>query len=228
MPATAPSTQGAKGKLPFLDVDVKKRTVRMECESLNITGPLEFLVCGTGKNEYESVLRSSARPSHLHLALIMIGLEPGKPIRYDEAKKEWLPPTGPPLKMTLEFEKDGKPVTLAATKTLRAMKDKRPMPDATWVFTGSKIMPEKKYAADVTGYLVSIVNFELTPIDFPALESNANETLLWETNNQVLPPTGTKVTLVIQPAEKVVAPPATTAPKGGPASQPARGGGFGR
>ncbi len=211
-PASAPATRGA-GRLPHLEVDVKGKTVRMECESINIFGPLEFLVCGTGKNEYESVLRSDARPSHLHLALLMIGLQPGRPIEYDETEKKWLAPTGPALTMSIEFMKDGKIVTIPAEQSMRAMKTKEAMPEVTWVFTGSKIMADKRYAADATGYLVSVVNFELTPIDFPELESNANETLLYETNPDAVPPTGTKVTLIIKPSEKLKPPPRTTAPR---------------
>ena len=52
------------------------------------------------------------------------------------------------------------------------------MPPLTWVFAGSKIMPEKVYAADVTGYLVTVINFELAVIDVPLLASSANETLV--------------------------------------------------
>ncbi len=178
----------------------------MDCESLNITGPLEFLCCVRGTNEYESVLRSDVKPSHLHLALLMLGLQPGHPIRYDEKTDQWLPPTGPALKMKLEFEKDGKMVTIPANESMRDIKTKKPMPPVTWVFSGSKILPDRRYAGDLTGYLVSVVNFELTPVDFPALESNANETLVWETNSEVMPPRGSKVTLIIQPAEKTEAP----------------------
>ena len=38
-------------------------------------------------------------------------------------------------------------------------------------------MDDGVYAADVTGYIVSIVNFDLSLIDVPALARNANETL---------------------------------------------------
>ena len=217
LPASVPTTQPGVGNLPHIQVDVKNKTVRMECEALNITGTLEFLCCVKGPNEYESVLRSEVRPSHLHLALLMIGLKPGAPIRYDEQEKKWLPPTGPALKMSIEYQKDGKTITIPAERTMREIKTKKPMPDVTWVFSGSKIMPGERYAADSTGYLVSVVNFELTPVDFPVLESNANETLLWETDPDVCPPTDTKVTLIIEPADKLKPPPATTAPKTVPA-----------
>ena len=48
-------------------------------------------------------------------------------------------------------------------------------------------MPDGKYAADLTGSVVSIVNFDLTMIDVPELASNANETLEWEFNPDVCP-----------------------------------------
>jgi len=211
-PTTNPYTIGV-GNLPHLSVDVKNKTLRMDCESLNIDGPLEFLCCRTGTNEYESVLRSDVRPSHLHFGLLMLGLEPGRGIHFDQEKQKWVPPSGPPLKLSVEFEKNGKTITLPAEQLMREIKTKEPMPEVTWVFTGSRIVPGKRYAADATGYLVSVVNFELSPVDFPALESSSNDTLEWETNKAVAPPAGTKVTLIFQPAEKVKPPPHETGTK---------------
>src|SRR5947209_5877344 len=103
--AEAPATQ--PGKLPHIDVDVKAKRVRVECEpcSENMDVGLEFFCVATGTNEYESVLRSKAKASHLHLALLMIGLEPGEPVKYSEAAKKWIPPHGPPLQITCEWKK---------------------------------------------------------------------------------------------------------------------------
>ena len=216
-PATTPSSTQPVGKLPHIQVNVKDKQVRVECEALAGLGPLEFLACAAGTAEHESVLRSRARPSHLHLALVMLGLQPGRGVHYDHDKKKWIEPSGPPLKMTVEFEKAGKLVTMPANETMRDIDTKKPMPEVTWVFTGSKIMPDNFYGADKTGYLVSVVNFELSPIDFPALASNANETLEWELNRDVLPEKGTKITLIIEPATEVKPPPPGTPPKPPPA-----------
>ena len=83
------------------------------------------------------------------------------------------------------------------------------MPPMTWIFAGSRMMDNGVYAADQTGYIVSVVNFDLTLIDIPKLASSANETLEWETNTDLMPPAGTKVTMVISPAGAVEAPPTT-------------------
>jgi hypothetical protein len=90
---------------------------------------------------------------------------------------------------------------------MRSVKTKQPMPALTWIFAGSRVMDDGNYAADVTGYLVSIVNFDLTVIDVPALASNANELLEWETNLDEMPDAGAPVTMVIEPAGKEVEPP---------------------
>src|SRR5882757_10745479 len=88
----APATQPAIGKFPHLTVDVKKKQIRVECESLNVDIRLEFFCVLTGTNEHESVLRSDAKPSDLHTALLMCGLTPGEPVKYSEAAQKWLPP----------------------------------------------------------------------------------------------------------------------------------------
>lgn len=208
--SVAPAAEGSDaavpkgGAFPFLKVDAKAKQVRVECEALRVENPLEFFLCVAGTTEHESVLRSKVKPSHLHAALLMIGLKPGQPVHFSEAANKWLPPHGPPLQLSVEFEKEGKAITLPANRLMRDVKSKKEMPPTTWIFTGSKLIDDT-YAADRAGYLVSLVNFELTVIDIPSLASNANESLMWETNLELMPAkVGTPVTLLIEPAGKVM------------------------
>lgn len=188
------------GKLPHVTFDPKTRQVRVEAEALGVESSLEFFCVLAGTSEHESVLRTPAKPSHIHTALLAIGLKPGKPVSYSEAAKKWLPPQGPPLQISVEWEKEGKVTSVPAYRMMRNVKTKKPMPALTWVFCGSRTMNDGNYAADVTGYIVSVVNFDLTLIDIPELKSNANELLEWERNPDVAPPAGTKVTMIIEPA----------------------------
>lgn len=129
--ADAPPTSrpAADGKLPFIQVDVKNKQVRVACEacSENMDVGLEFFCVATGTNEYESVLRSKAKASHLHLGLLMIGLEPGEPVKYSEAAQKWMPPHGPPLNITCEWTdpKTNKPMSVPAYRLMRSIKDKK-------------------------------------------------------------------------------------------------------
>jgi hypothetical protein len=114
----------------------------------------------------------------------------------------------------MEYLKDGKLVSEPANRWMRDIKTKKVMPRTTWIFAGSRVMPDGTYAADSTGYLVSVVNFDMTPIDIPDLASSSNETLEWERNPETVPKAGTKVMMVIEPA-------GAEAGKGGATTQPA-------
>jgi hypothetical protein len=198
----APTTRPAEGKLPHLELNIAKHQVRVECDCVNPDEKLEFLVCSSGTKEYESVLRSRARPSHLHFALLMLGLEPGQPVKFNQAENKWTPPRGPALKLSCEFVRDGKTVMVPASRLMRSVKDKTAMPDVQWVFVGAPTLDDGEYSADVTGYLITVVNFEHTVIDIPQLRSSKNESLEWEINPDVVPKRNTKVWLIIEPAEE--------------------------
>src|SRR3954470_10151930 len=108
--APKPPTTNKIGKLPFLEFDARTKQVRVECETLGVDAPLEFFAVVVNGPEHEAVVRSKAKPSDLHTALLAIGLKPGAPVSWSESAKKWLPPHGPPLHLTMEYEKNGKVV----------------------------------------------------------------------------------------------------------------------
>ncbi len=201
-PSNEPATKPAVGRLPGVTVDAKKRQVRVECEALNVDIRLEFFCVLAGTSDHESILRTKARPSDIHAGMLMCGLTPGEPVKFSEATQKWLPPHGPPIHITCEYEKDGKTVSVPANRMFRDVKTRKTPRAFTWIFAGSRVMDDGKYAADTTGYVVSLVNFDLTLIDVPELVSNANETLEWEFNPDTVPKTGTPVMMIIEPAGK--------------------------
>lgn len=201
-PATLPTTQPIR--LPHLDLDVSHRRVRMECEAVNAASPLEFLVCAAGGAEHETVLRSRAKGSHLHLAMLIVGLVPGQPLRVSQPGDRPIAPTGPRLRITCEYERDGRMVSVPPHRLMRNLKTKQPLEPMTFVFAGSRVMKDGRYAADVTGHLISVVNFEYSVIDLAELRSNSNDSLEWEINPDTAPPRGTKVWLTIEAVDERV------------------------
>jgi hypothetical protein len=211
-PSGQPSGQGSGvAHLRGVEIDVKNKQVRVQCESLNVHMPLEFFCVVRGGQEHESVLRTDARPSTIHFGLLSLGMKPGEPAHLDQTTKMYYPPTGQSVKISCQYLLSGNPVTVPAYRMMRSVKTKQEMPAMNWVFDGSRMLPDGRYAADLTGYVVSIVNFDLTMIDVGQLASNANETLEWEYNPDLVPPKGTAVTMIIEPAGS------------GPATQPATG-----
>jgi len=207
---------GQTDRLPHIHVDLAARRISVDCEALSVKTPLEFFCVTDGGNEYESVLRTPAKPSDIHFALLMLGLTPGAPATFDPVHKMWLPPHGPPLRISCQYVINGKQVTLPAYRMMRSVKTHKEMPATVWVFDGSRVMPDGLYAADMTGYVVSICNFDLTMIDVPALVSNSNDTLEWEIDPDTTPPKLTPVTMIIEPAPVSALP---TQPAGVPADQ---------
>lgn len=203
--STAPATRPLVGRLPHIIVDAAHHQVRVECVALHPEMPLEFLCCLHGTHDYESALSSLAKPSDLHLALLMIGLTPGAPAHRSEDLEKWFPPHGPALAIEAEFQRHGKTVRLPASAFLQNVTTKKPPDAMTWVFAGSRVLEDGRYAADLMGYLVSLVNFNSTLIDVPYVASNSNATLQWEINPDTLPPAGTPVTLIIQPTPAAAA-----------------------
>ena len=208
-------------KFPHIHVDMVNKQIRIDAEMINCRAPLEFLppssMAETNMNRYPHAgpaVENPPRPAHARPTA-------GRGRTIFGCGEKWFPPQGPPLNITCEFEKDGKKVVVPAYRMMRDLATQKEMPPMTWIFVGWQVMDDGNYAADVAGYVVSIVNFELTLIDIPDLASSANETLEWEINWDVAPPAGTPVTMIIEPAGKVEslgsAPPVQA---GSPTTQP--------
>jgi hypothetical protein len=104
------------------------------------------------------------------------------------------------VQISVEYKKNGELVSTPAWKLFRDLKTKKTMPPRTWIFVGSKVYNTGQYAADITGYVVSIVNFDLSLIDVPWLASSSNELLEYELDPQAAPDKGSPVTMILEPA----------------------------
>ncbi len=172
----------------------------MDCQAVKANYPLEFLAVVRNTNEYEAIVSTDARPSDLHLALLMLGLKPGQPVHYSESTRTWLAPSGPPVQIWFEYDMDGKHRKTPATRWMRDVKTHKEPEPTTWVFTGSRTLDDGSYAADTGGHLVSVINNELSVLDVPAVKATAMEARDWERNPDEMPPTGTPVTMILSPA----------------------------
>jgi len=198
--ATRPATQ-AVGKLPHITVDARNKQVRVDCFAVKADYPLEFLAVVSNTNEYEAIVRSDAKPSDLHLALLMIGLKPGHPASYDKEHDKWDPPTGPLVRISFEYQKEGKAVRVPASQWMVDVDTGKPPEDLVWCFTGSRFVGQGEYGANETGQLISVVNNDLSVLDVPVLKSRSIESRQWK-RSEAMPPTNTPVTMILAPAEK--------------------------
>ena len=86
-PTARPTSQPASAQprvveFPHLRIDTARQEISIQAEVCLRSGPLELLLCGWDTKEHESVLRTKAQASHLHGALLLLGLTPGKPAQW--------------------------------------------------------------------------------------------------------------------------------------------------
>lgn len=221
---TQPTTQPARGstpesdaaklaaladKLPGIKIDLTNKTV--DIDSIVATPDakwLELLACTKGTREHETILTVTSRPTHIHLALLMIGMEPGAPMQWlnqgPDKPVKVVPASGAKIKITLIYEKDGKETHVPANQWILDVASKKPLPDDIWLFAGSRMGNEagnKLYYADASGAVISLVNFgdDLLTRSNTNTDKDGNDH--FAINPGLIPPKGTKVTIRLQPAK---------------------------
>lgn len=167
---------------------------------------LELLACSPNSREHESIVTIPAKASHIQLALLLLGLEPGSPVwveRSDDGDLIVHPPTGP--RVAVYFILPDEPDQLIAANTwVKDQENGEPLPDNQWLFTGSRFVEfegEKWYLADENGTLISLVNFgdELMGRDTTQGDDGGNG--LWTTFAERIPERGTKLTVRLIPVK---------------------------
>lgn len=214
-------------KLPGMVVDFENRCVDLEATICLDKGFLELIACSKGSKEHESIVAVSARPMHIHTALLLLGANNGHPAMRRPVKKEgtrWVsvPPRGDLVDVFLVIEnRKGefvqRPVSdfvmhseiRPAKSDVRAKRGERTVADKdhkfphTFLFAGSHLRDNKKgprqYLADLSGHVISIATFGDELLCHPRIESHKNGALMWRVNPQHLPKVGTKITLRLRP-----------------------------
>jgi len=195
--------QPAADYAPGITIDWNRRLVEVQGEVCLRDGMLELFACAPRTREHESVVMIRARPKKLYEALGLIGLQPGHPIRYDKRNERWLPPAGDALGIKVRWQ-DRRETRIADISTwMRGVDDNKPMTPTAWVFAGSQKTEAGKFAADLEGTVIAVVDFPSALIAFPGMHSADNALLTLEANTDNIPSVGTSVTLLFSPIDPV-------------------------
>ena len=192
--------------LPHMVVDLAERRITIASEVCLQKGWLELLLCVADRmKEHESILKTQARPSDVHAALLALGLTQGKPAYWAQVDGEpiqAIPPRGPKLTIRLRWkDDDGKVHEAPSSDWLRAVAEPPVAVPEEWIFVGSDILPGDTYWADDTGELICVSNFASAVIDVPFESTADDQTLLFAAATAAIPPVGTMVEVIIMPVE---------------------------
>ena len=192
-----------------MTIDRTAREVRIEAEVACTSGWLEQAVCRAGTREHESLLVINLPPNRVHAALLLIGLQPGQPGRWEQlpdgASVRRFPPEGDAVDAWVEVAGTRVPLSSWIRDPVRG----RWFPEQPWVFAGSRMRqlpPERgggeQYVADATGSVIGIVTFGDEVVSFREVLSDKVETDApeWQAATERMPEAGTRVTLVLTPS----------------------------
>ncbi len=175
---------------------------------------LETLVCSRDTKEHESLVVVNARPSHVHAALLLLGLEPGTVGTWREANGTVVgtEPTGPPVEVSVRWQQSGytkESLIMGWVIDQRTGQSPRFEGRSPFLFAGSRFgsFPDRAspgtstevYMADVDGTLVGLSTFSSECIAFLAMHHPQSrfEEPRWIANGAVMPAFGTAVEVVI-------------------------------
>jgi hypothetical protein len=166
---------------------------------------LELLACTPDTREHESLVMTRAKPSHLHAALLLIGLEPGTPGTWKRVGTSFepVPPTGSPVTVTITYTAPNNTTsTAAATDWIIDQRTGTALAGADWIFAGSRIVEYRGqafYDADGTGTVVGLTTFGSEVVSWGDVFSHqaAIQEPSWIANDSLVPAQGTPVVVRI-------------------------------
>jgi hypothetical protein len=198
-----------KGAMQDLWVDKKNKRVIIGGRICKRKGDMELFACPRRTKEHESIVTVRARPYAVHAMLVVIGIEPGHPVRF---APEFKAAQGPEIEVTVAWTDDkGKRQTVRAQEWLRNMRTKKAM-EQSWVFAGSGFWTDdegQKHYMATDGDFICVSNFPGAMMDVPIHAPSANAALLFEAFHERIPPLGTQVALILtaKPRGPIEAPP---------------------
>jgi hypothetical protein len=200
--------QDAQQPFPHIRIDTIARTVEFDASvPITLDDPdapfvyLELLACIPDTKEHETLVVTDALPSHIHAALLLLGLEPGSPGEWewrDDALKS-IPPSGPRVRIEFLYtDAEGNEAVAKPQDWIINAETQAPFPVGDWVFAGSRMIEwqgEEFYDADGAGTLIGLTTFGSEVLAWPEMISPeaSIEEPVWVANPLATPPMGTEV-----------------------------------
>jgi len=171
-------------------------TVPVDCHNSSTPNVyLELIACTPDTREHEVLAVTRAKPSQIHAALLMLGLEPGKPAHWTkgpDGNAQPHDPSGP--RVGVEFVVNG--ATHTPSQWIVHAITREPWPEGDWLFSGSvfvKRQGEERYDADWSGTLIGLTSFGTEVLAWNSVISPeaAVDEPVWIVNTATVPQMGT-------------------------------------
>ncbi len=175
-----------------------------------LKGAVEYIACGPTGKVYESIITTEASAKDVYEAIEKLGIEPGTPPDYDDEKGGHVPPTGTKFLLSVEWEKDGKTVSVRAEELIYNFKADKPLPPVAWIYSGSRVIPDLDSDdedamiphAFMSNHIVALKQTDGSALFQNPLPESVEENL-YKKNDDIMPELGTPIRLVIEVNRKM-------------------------
>jgi hypothetical protein len=193
LPAEARQIGEDRYQIGKVTVDLKAKTAVCAGKVNMQRGTIEYFATSGGKL-HEALLNVDARPLHLQVALILLGLEPQGGLRHQGDTQV---PKGPRVELWVSWQRAGRPVKARAEELCWDLVRKAPMQTGAWTFSGSAVNADG-FVADQELLLVGTYRDPAAVIN-NRLPTGSDDSV-YKVNERIVPPVGTPVTLTVTPA----------------------------
>lgn len=189
---------------PGLRIDYRVPQVEVDCEVILREGDIELFCYGRAPvpKDHESILRTDVPAEAIYEALGLIGVMPGHTLKFFIETQTLRMPAGDPVDVFVRYAQDGSMIEASACDWMLDARAKLPMQRGYWLFTGSERMEDGTFAANYEGTIVTVVDFPSSLLSLPTSHSESDADLWLSARTDVIPPLGTKVTMILRPANR--------------------------
>ncbi|MEM9084029.1 MAG: YdjY domain-containing protein [Planctomycetota bacterium] len=178
---------------------------------------LELVACSPDSREHESLLVIEAKPSHIHAALLLLGLDAGAPGQWRAVGEtvERVPPTGSVVIVELvTLAEDGSETLAKPHEWIEHVETGNEMEPMEWVFAGSRFVSVRGrsdrgevveyYDADRSGTILGLATFSSEVVAPTRVISDLAgvDDPVWIARREIVPVRGTAVLVRISAAEE--------------------------
>lgn len=162
---------------------------------------LEVIACTPDTKEHESLVMSLASASDVHAALLMLGIQPGRPGRFEwnGGRLRGISPTGPTIRVSLAVPPpSGDGAEFPPERWIVSARTGQRFAPGRWVFAGSGFGVQggrEFYLGDAGGTLVGLHTFgtETVALDRVMSPDSSVEEVQWIADPARVPAYGTPV-----------------------------------
>jgi len=182
-------------KIGNIIVDLNKFEITIQGKVNMQKGLIEYLACAPGGKLHESTLVLDVDPIHLHVALILLGLEPRGDFKFQGDPGS---PKGDPVEIWVQWQESESIKQVRAEQLICKTQKEEPMEFTYWIFTGSAIY-NNIYLASIDKSLIATYHDPAAIINNP-LPEGADDTVYY-VNPRIIPNVGTPITMIIKKLE---------------------------